>query len=243
MNELQNACIIQARMDSTRLPGKSLIEVYEGFSLLEIIFSRIKKAKNIDIIILATSYKKNCDPLADLAGRMDVSVVRGSETDVLDRFAKAIDIYHPESIVRVCADNPLVSPEEIDRLVEFYRKEDLDYATNSARQCGLPDGLGSEIVKASVLKKISDSTEVQKYREHVTLYIIEHKEKFRVGQLHALPNLFFPEARLDIDTQKDLENMKLFLSQLPREKAPFWSSQDIVNLSKQLLPTMKDCVS
>lgn len=228
------AAIIQARMDSSRLPGKSLAKVYGDYSLIELVLMRVRAARMVDIVVLATSEDKNCDPLVELADAVGgVSVFRGDDNDVLGRFAGAIEEYGPETVVRICADNPLVSPEEIDRLVEFFQEEDFDYATNSAKQCGLPDGLGCEIIKASVLKKISGCIETQVYREHVTLYIIEHKEKFRVGHLHASPELCFPELRLDIDTGEDLEKVQRFCRQLPSEKAPFWSSREIVELSKR----------
>lgn len=233
MGKTGTACIVQARMGSTRLPGKSLLKVYRELSLLEMVLRRCARAGKIDIILLATSKNKDCDPLEELAAGMDIPVVRGSEGDVLARFDKAIDIYHPDNVVRVCADNPLVSPEEIDKLVDFFIEGRFDYAANSSGRCGLPDGLGCEIVRSSSLKKISEKTKDQKHREHVTAYILDYPEEFRIGQLQASPELCFPEFRLDIDTGEDLKKMQKFCQQLPSGKAPYWSSLEIVELSKR----------
>ena len=90
------AGVIQARMGSNRLPGKSMAKVYEQFSLLEMVILRVMKAKKLDMIILATSENNNCDPLVEVADRLGILTVRGSEVDVLSRFVNAIQIYKPE---------------------------------------------------------------------------------------------------------------------------------------------------
>jgi len=116
------AGVIQARMGSNRLPGKSMAKVYEDYGLLEVVILRVMKAKKLDMVILATSKENNCDPLVELAERLGILTVRGGEMDVLSRFVEAIQLYKPDVVVRVCADNPLIDPGEIGKLVDFFQK-------------------------------------------------------------------------------------------------------------------------
>jgi spore coat polysaccharide biosynthesis protein SpsF len=186
------------------------------------------------MIILATSDHKNCDPLEQMAKRLGVYTVRGSETDVLSRFVKAIEHFKPTFVVRVCADNPLISPEEIDRLIDYFKSNDFDYATNNTTECGLPDGLGCEIVKADVLMKLSDKTHDKYHCEHVTSYITSHQNRYAIGRLLAPRHLSFPKAKLDVDTKEDLKKMRAFCSSLPKENAPYWSTFEIVEHVKDI---------
>ena len=222
------AAIVQARMGSARLPGKSLSKVYKEIGLLEMVLLRVLKAGDVDQVILATSENSDCDPLEILARSMGVGVVRGNEEDVLSRFIKAIHIYGPDSVVRICADNPLIDPLEIDKLVSFFQNCDYEYAANNTPECGLPDGLGCEIVRAGTLLDISRTAEEQKYREHVTEYITSHPEKFSSGWLEADRELRWPELKLDIDTKEDHERMRKFCSSLPEKNAPYWPAEEII---------------
>ncbi|MCD4729544.1 MAG: glycosyltransferase family protein [Bacteroidales bacterium] len=224
--------VIQARMGSTRLPGKSLLKVYKSFSLLELVLMRVKQSEQLDQVILATSEDKNCDPLEKIADSLGVVVIRGSEENVLSRFVTAIKLFQPEAVVRVCADNPLVSPEEIDKLIDFFSSEHLEYAANNAPECGLPDGLGVEIISAKILKKIDTITDEPLDREHVTRYIMNRPEIFKIAQLKVEDRLMIHTAKLDIDTAKDLKKMRFFCRQLPEENAPYWTSLEIINCLK-----------
>jgi spore coat polysaccharide biosynthesis protein SpsF len=228
------AGVIQARMGSTRLPKKSLEKIYENYSMFELVLLRTKAAKKLDMIILATSDHKNCDPLEQMAKSLGAYTVRGSETDVLARFVAAIEQFKPTFVVRVCADNPLISPEEIDRLIDYFKSNDLDYATNNTTECGLPDGLGCEIVKAEVLTKISRKTYANYYREHVTSYITSHQDRYSVGRLLAPEHLSFPKAKLDVDTKEDLDKMRAFCADLPKGSAPYWSTFEIIEHAKDI---------
>ena len=148
------AGIIQARMGSHRLPGKSMAKVYEDYGLLEMVILRVMKAKKLDMVILATSKENNCDPLVELADRLGIFTVRGSEMDVLSRFVEAIQQYNPDIVVRICADNPLIDPVEIDKLISFFQENQFDYAANNTPACGLPDGIGCEIIRSSTIKRL-----------------------------------------------------------------------------------------
>jgi spore coat polysaccharide biosynthesis protein SpsF len=227
--ERKIAGVVQARMGSTRLPGKSLAKVYKHFALLELVLLRVQRAKTLDMVILATSEEKNCDPLEKIARRLGVLTIRGNEADVLSRFVTAIELYQPRAVVRICADNPLISSEEIDKLVAFFEAGRFDYAANNTFECGLPDGLGCEIVASDTLVHVTGKIRKFDYREHVTSYITKHWEQFSMGWLNAEQKLRYPELKLDIDTTEDLEKMRRFCSGLAAKDAPYWNAYQIVD--------------
>jgi len=226
------AGVIQARMGSNRLPGKSMAKVYEQFSLLGMVILRVMKAKKLDMIILATSENNNCDPLVEVADRLGILTVRGSEVDVLSRFVNAIQIYKPDVVVRICADNPLIAPGEIDKLVDFSQKGQYDYAANNTPDCGLPDGLGCEILHSDTIINLTAKELDIGYLEHVTSYITSNPDQYSIGWLKAEPELWMPELQLDIDTKSDLEKMQKVCSSLPEKNAPYWTPHEIVMNAK-----------
>lgn len=227
--------IVQARMGSNRLPGKSLAKVYKDISLLEIVLLRVLRAEMIDSVVLATSAESNCDRLEEIASGLGVKTIRGSEEDVLSRFVQAIRLSNAQTVVRVCADNPLIDPGEIDKLAVFFDKNNFDYAANNTPECGLPDGLGCEIVKSEILLYIAKKTKEPSFREHVTSYIKAHSDQFSLGWLKTEKDLWWPELKLDIDTQADLEKMRKFCSSLPKENPPYWTACEIVMSAKSMI--------
>ena len=114
-----NIAIIQARMGSSRLPGKVLMEL-DGKPLLEFMYNRVIKSKLIDKIVVATTTKKSDDPIIDLCRRNKISFYRGSESDVLDRYYKTAIKYNPKTIIRLTSDCPLIDPNLIDRTIELF---------------------------------------------------------------------------------------------------------------------------
>lgn len=196
--------IIQSRMGSSRLPGKMMIDLC-GYPVLQWVIERSKRASKLDEIVLATTTNPEDDCLIILSQRLGIQTFRGSEQDVLDRFIKAAKKFNATIIVRICADNPLVAPEEINRLVEFYLTESPDYAFNHIPklQNNYPDGLGAEILSTELLKTIGKSTKDKRYREHVTLYLWENRELFDIKTLPCPRPYNLPEMKLDIDTLKD----------------------------------------
>lgn len=197
--------IIQARMGSTRLPGKSMMKIV-GKPLLEHVIKRVKKCKTLDCIVVATTKKKEDDVIVNLAEKLGVCWFRGSENDVLDRFLKAAEKFNANIIVRICADNPLIDPEEVDRLVKHHLETNADYSYNHIPYPeGLPDGAGAEVLTIDTLRKVHKLATKQEHREHVTLYILENLDLFRTERLSAKPELRKPQYRLDVDYMEDLE--------------------------------------
>lgn len=170
---------IQARMASTRLPNKILKKI-NGVSVIEHLISRLKQSLLIDDIVVLTSNNIENQPLCDALEAEGIQFFRGSENDVLKRFYLANQHYQAENIVRITADSPFICPEIIDELIEEFDKKGAQYAFLSER---FAEGVDCEIIKAKTLNKIAKKAELASEREHVTLYIFNHLEEFKVIEL------------------------------------------------------------
>lgn len=224
--------IIQARMGSSRLPGKMMMDLC-GYPVLQWVIERCKRAKTLDDIVVATTTNAVDDQLSFLAHSLRVKVFRGSEEDVLGRFIEAARLLNATFIVRICADRVLVSPEEIDRLVQFYQSSEMDYAFNHIPELGnnYPVGLGAEILSSALLLGIGELAETTSHREHVTIYLWEHRENFKIWTLPCPKPYNQPSMKLDIDTIQDLKRMRALCKSLKfvstsTEIFSAWSSFD-----------------
>lgn len=197
--------IVQARMGSERFPGK-MLKTLGSHKVLEWVLFRTQKAQCLDEVVLATTVLAHDDPLEEVAHEQGIEVYRGSESDVMSRYIEAANLFDAETIVRVCADNPFVAPEEIDRLVQFYDDSSCQYACNHQNYLGsnYADGLGAEIFSSAILQEVSNTVADMSVREHVTLGIKENPERYRLCAVPAPDNLAYPDLKFDIDTQSDL---------------------------------------
>ena len=189
--------IIQARMESTRLPGKVMKEIC-GKPILEHIVSRVKLSKKLDEVIVATSINKADDVIDLWAGRNKVSCFRGSQDNVLERFAKCAEIYNPDIIVRLTADNALIDADIIDKGIEEFLKENNDYIYYKK---GLPLGMAVEIFNYCSLKKAYQEADNMECLEHVTPYIYRNPDKFNIKYYDNKDDL--SNIRWTIDTVYD----------------------------------------
>ena len=197
--------IIQARLGSKRFPRKMLSRIGD-YSLIEWVLKRIKKCKNLDGIILATSNLKDDMNLFEIAIQEGLLAYRGSETNVYDRFIKASEYYKVDKIIRICGDNPFVDPYEIDKLVDFYKKNEYDYVCNHMNKLNnlYADGFGAEILSKKILKSFEKDNLTPSHREHVTSYIWDNQKKYRIHAIKAPKSLAYPEYSFDINDKKDL---------------------------------------
>lgn len=198
-------------MGSTRLPGKMLADL-AGKPLLEWVLRRVQRSVRIGVTVLATTDRAEDDALAELGVRLGVPVYRGSADDVLARFAGAASAHRIETVVRVCADNPLIDPEACDLAVAAFAEERPDYAFNHIHRAenDYPDGIGAEVLSADLLAHMDREAHAPDEREHVTRYIWNHAEAHRILPVPC------PEAwrdrgrgvRLDVDSEADLARMR-----------------------------------
>ncbi|KRO47508.1 MAG: hypothetical protein ABR56_06690 [Acidimicrobium sp. BACL27 MAG-120823-bin4] len=199
-------------MGSSRFPGKMMAKLGDQ-ELMSWVLTRVCDAKELDQVVLATSTSGDDDQLVEVASNFKVMVVRGSQDDVLDRFVQASRESKADLVVRVCADNPFVAAEEIDRLVVAHKSGSFDYSCNHQQRLGnrYADGFGAEVVSTSLLNEISKLTTQTTHREHVTSYVWDNSAKFRIQAVMAPSDLAFPEIKLDIDTPEDLQKLNEFV--------------------------------
>lgn len=197
--------IIQARMGSERLPGKVLRPLGEQ-TILDIIVSRVRQSayyeEKRDNLIIATSDSETDDILEEHCRRKQYRVHRGSEQRVLDRFAEVIERVKPSVAVRLTGDNPFVDPSLLDMMIAAHIKEKADYTYVN----NTPLGIGGEAVNACLLTDISaDKTLADKYQEHVTLYVRDCPEQYRLLFPEPPEDLRAPHLRLTVDTEEDYQ--------------------------------------
>ena len=217
-------CIIQARTRSERLPNKVLKEI-ENLPMICHIINRVKKAKNIDQIILATSNTDTDKILLDIAKKFKIIGFAGDEKDVLDRFYNAAIIYAANPIVRITGDCPLVDPILLDKMVEFYQANDYDYMSNTIERT-FPDGLDIEIFSSEVLKISNKEAKWLSEREHVTPYILKNQNDFRIYNYKNKQNL--SNLRWCVDEEDDLIMVKRIFQEMKPNQ--FFSTDDVLKI-------------
>ncbi|MBU5314776.1 glycosyltransferase family protein [Clostridium bornimense] len=211
-------CIIQARMGSERLPGK-VVKPIKGIPLIGYTINRLKRSRYIDEIILATSDKKQDDKLVDVAKEYKIDYFRGSEENVLERYVKCSEKYNGDIIIRITGDCPLIDPIIVDNVITELIMYKYDYVRLDVPNTFVR-GFDVEVfTKESLLRVYNIVNEkynnvINKYKEHVTLFIYENKELFNIGYVKGVEELN-RDYRVCVDTFEDfqvvenvIENMK-----------------------------------
>jgi len=218
--------IIQARMGSTRLPRKVMLNIL-GKPVLWHVVNRVSKARLIDGLIVATTVKLEDDIIAEFCKSNGVLVFRGSENDVLDRYYQCAKEYNIKDIVRITADCPLHDPNVIDMVIKEYLGGDCDYACNTIKYT-FPDGFDVEIFSFTALEDAWKNAKLTSEREHVTPYIRKN-EKFR--KKNVFSNKKYPLYRCSLDHPEDYEFIKRIYEGIGKE---MFYIDDVINyLRKQ----------
>ncbi len=199
----KTGCIIQARMTSTRLPGKvmKVLDYKTGATILDNIFAHLKRAISIDQIILAITVNSDDDVLEQYCLDNDIACYRGSEDDVLDRYYQAAKAYDLDVVIRVTSDCPFVDAGVLEDLISAFNSGHYDYVSNGQTRT-YPHGMDCEIFLFDVLEAIHEKTNEKFYREHVTSYIYTHPKEFKLGEL-VLRDQDYSDIRITVDTPKD----------------------------------------
>lgn len=214
---MKRVAILQARMTSTRLPGKILIPVL-GKPLLAYEVERLQLCKNIDELLIATTTNAQDDAVVDFCDRFQLSCFRGSEPDVLARFHGAARQAQADMIVRVTGDCPLIDPVVVDAVIAAYEAGQADYVSNTLERT-FPRGLDVEVFSAEALEKCHREAQEPTEREHVTPYIYRHPERFVIQQHQQAAN--HSDLRWTVDTPEDFELIRLILEALYPVKPDF----------------------
>jgi spore coat polysaccharide biosynthesis protein SpsF len=201
MNAPRTVVVVQARMGSTRLPGKVLQDLH-GRPLLERQVERLRRARSTDAIVIATTTEPRDDALVELAASIGVAVFRGDEHDVLARYAGAAAAHAAEVVVRVTADCPLIDPDVLDRCVRRLQGDDgLDYVSNTLRRT-YPRGLDVEVLRRATLDAADREATDPADREHVTRFVWRQPERFRLA--NVADDVDHSDLRWTVDTPADL---------------------------------------
>lgn len=219
-------CIIQARMGSTRLPGKVMRKVDEQNPLMFYVLSQIKYCKKLKKIIVATTTKSEDDQIIEFLKKNNVNYFRGSSDDVLDRYYQCAKKFKLSIIIRITCDNPLIDPTILDEMIPKFDSEKYDYMTNSMPRT-FPSGNEIEIFSFSALKKAWIEAKKHSEREHVTPYFYNNLDKFRIFIIKNSEDL--SKFRWTVDHENDLVLVKKIISKI--KKRPILMN-DILNLMK-----------
>jgi spore coat polysaccharide biosynthesis protein SpsF len=229
--------IVQARMTSERLPGKVLMNIL-GKPVLWHVVTRLNGSELIEKVVVATTTNETDIPIIRFCDEMGIGVYAGSEENVLDRYYKAASHFSATVIVRITADCPLIDPKIVDRVIQYYleNKDKFDYVSTN-HPTTFPDGLDTEVFSFEALEKAWKNAKKQYEREHVTPYIWDQPEKFRIGNVENDEDLSATE-RWTLDYEEDLEFIRAIYANLYKEGKIF-GMEDVLKLLKKK-PELRD---
>ena len=224
-NKYKILAILQARTSSSRLPGKVLKPVM-GAPMLARQIERIMRSAAINRLVVATSTEADDDPIETLCAPLGVDCFRGSLNDVLDRFYHAAKPYAPDHVVRLTGDCPLIDPLVIDRVIAFHLGGSFDYTSNTVEPT-FPDGLDVELMTYACLTAAWREAALPSQREHVTSFIYQHPERFRIGSYRQPQD--HSAQRWTVDEPEDFELVsRIYAALYPVN--PSFTTADILEL-------------
>ncbi|RUR13998.1 cytidylyltransferase domain-containing protein [Legionella sp. km772] len=217
--------ITQARMSSSRCPGKVLKPIL-GYPMVWHQWTRMQQAQSLDLAIMATSTDISDDPLANYFIQNKQEVFRGSLNNVLNRYYECAKHYQASHVVRLTADCPLLDPSIIDKVVEEHLNKDNDYTSTSL----FPVGMSAEVIRFSALEKAYYEAKLRSQREHVTLFIYQHPELFKLGKLSNTENL--SHLRWTVDYPEDFDFVLRIYQKLYPQNSQF-TMEDVLSLLRE----------
>ena len=218
--------IIEARMNSKRLPGKVLLPA-QKISMLEHLVERLKTIKIIDQIVVATTVNSKDDEIVELCQKKEINFFRGSEEDVMGRVICAAEKYFADLIVEITADCPLIDPNIVDQIISIYLANKVDYVSNAIIR-SYPDGMDTQVFSLKTLKTSYEMINSDLEKEHVTLHIRNNPNLFSHINVIAPKNIYYPELGLTLDEKDDYILIKKIIDNLyPKDN--FFSCLDIIN--------------
>lgn len=227
---MNNLCIVQARMSSTRFPGKVLAQL-SGVPLIDILIDRLSISKELDHIVIATSTEKSDDILVDYLHDQDV--FRGSLLDVRSRYIEITKLYKPKNIIRITADCPLICPEIIDDLISIHLDTQSDYTAN----CNIkpfPKGFDVEIFKSKIMHDSRYLTENLFEKEHVTPWMYQ-SGNLKISNLEFDQDLKVNRFNFSVDDKNDLKFLSALSVQAPIIELTFKDILQILNFESHFL--------
>jgi spore coat polysaccharide biosynthesis protein SpsF len=221
---------IEARMTSTRLPGKVLMPSL-GRPMLELMIERVRKVPSLDQIVVCTTTNATDDPVVALCDKLGVGHWRGSEEDVLQRVLDGAKEHEADTIVELTGDCPLIDPVLTESVIAAYRDSGVDYCANQLQRC-YPIGMDTQVFSTAILDDVNQRTRDADDHEHVSLYIYRHPELYSLLHVPAPPEHHFPTLRLTLDTPEDYRLIDGIFTRLYPDN-PNFRLPDILDLLKR----------
>jgi spore coat polysaccharide biosynthesis protein SpsF len=224
---LNTVAIIQARMGSTRLPGKVLLDL-GGATVLARVVRRLQRSQQINQIVVATTTAPADEVIVSECDRLQVPSFRGSQADVLDRYYQAARLYSAGTVVRVTSDCPLIDPTLVDETIRAFMDKRADYASNDFPRT-YPRGLDTEVFTSAALERAWREARKPYEREHVTPYLYEHPEMFRLASSRG--DVDYSHYRWTLDTPEDLNLLRAIYSRFDNRDDFRW--HDVIALMER----------
>jgi len=236
---MNTVAVIQARMGSSRLPGKVLMDL-GGETTLARVVRRLQRSRQVTKIVVATTTARGDQAIIRECEHLQVVCFRGEEQDVLDRYYQAASANAADAVVRVTSDCPLIDPELVDETVEVFRDEHADYASNVFPRT-YPRGLDTEVFSFDALDRAWREAREAHQREHVTPYLYEHPQIFKLASLSGAAD--YSRYRWTLDTREDLELLRAIYSRFDGRDDFSWkevlrlmeSEPELAELNSQVL--------
>ena len=226
MKHTNIVAIVEARMTSSRLPGKHLLKA-NGKPMLQHLVERLQRVSSISNIVIATTVNHADNELVNFAKEVGVDFYRGSELDVMGRVVEAGDAFAADVICEVTGDCPIIDPELVEQVIQTFQKNNVAYANNGRH--GLPDGMGAQVFHWRTLKQSAEMTQEPLDREHVTLHIKRHPELFPPIYLVPPKSLYWPELGLTLDEREDYELLRRIIEYFG-EANPYFDCAQVLQL-------------
>lgn len=222
---------IEARMGSSRLPGKVLMDI-GGKPALARLVDRLRACTLLDDVVVATSTFPGDDAIAEWANNYGVAVHRGSEEDVLQRVVDAQRAMKSTITVEVTGDCPLLDPELIDLGIETFFANECDVACNVKIE-SFPQGADVQVFRTNALAEVAATIDDLAVREHVSLYFYENPDRYRTVHMLATADRRAPHVRLQLDYAEDLEFIRSVYAQLEPDLGPLFTVPAILDLLRR----------
>lgn len=222
---------IEARMTSSRLPGKVLLRA-GGISMLEHLVRRLQSVESIDEIVLATTINDADIPLINLAKSLNILYFRGSEEDVMQRVIEAASFANADLVVEITGDCPIIDPNIVEQTIQMFKVHNVDYVSNTIIK-SYPDGMDTQVFRLDTLKRSAAMTNNRLDHEHVTLHIRNHPKIFSHIHLVAPPEIYWPNLGLTLDELNDYKLIKKLIDHFESQNNPMFSCNDVISLLRQ----------
>lgn len=224
--------ILECRMGSSRLPGKTLLDVHGKPMILRII-ERLNLSKNKSILVVATTNNSKDDELVEILEENNINYFRGSEEDVLSRVYLAAKKFSIENIVELHGDNPFLDPSLVDRCIKVFDRKGVDYLSNTLIKT-FPMGLRVQIFSTEKLGEVYREISDPAVHEHVSLYFYENPDKYSLINIEAKGEERRPELRLTVDTKEDFQFiLNIYKKIIEEDVYPNFDINDVIRIIDQ----------